>query len=99
MHLIAESNTGSNLPVGYMGRLSALLDWHESDPVDDHEHHRNDVVAEAQGNRNPFVDHPEYVSYIFADGLKNRDDRIEGSPSVEETFQNLLQSIQRARGS
>ena len=46
--------------------LSVLLQWHEQDPVDDLERHRNDAVFTHQGNRNPFIDHPEWVRCIFA---------------------------------
>jgi endonuclease I len=49
----------------YMGRLATLLAWHAADPPDDAERHRNDVVESFQGNRNPFVDHPEWVSCVF----------------------------------
>ncbi len=49
----------------YMGLLSTLLQWHLEDPVDDREMRRNDVVYSYQGNRNPFIDHPEWASWIF----------------------------------
>ncbi|MFT7679559.1 MAG: endonuclease I [Planctomycetota bacterium] len=63
--LIANSNTGQNLSVAYMGLLDVLLDWHLADPVDAFEENRNDEVFSFQGNRNPFVDHPEWVDCIF----------------------------------
>ena len=63
--LIDASATGSNLSVAYMGLLSVLLQWHEDDPVDDRERARNDAVYTYQGNRNPFIDHPEWVSGVF----------------------------------
>ncbi|MFT5154181.1 MAG: endonuclease I, partial [Planctomycetota bacterium] len=63
--LIQASNTGNNLPIAYMGMLSDLLQWHADDPVDDWERDRNDTVYAFQGNRNPFVDHPEWVDCIY----------------------------------
>lgn len=65
--LIESSSTGSNEPVAYMGILSVLRQWHLEDPVDDFERDRNDVVFGYQGNRNPFVDHPEWVACLFDD--------------------------------
>lgn len=52
----------------YMGLLSVLLEWHELDPVDEIELYRNDEVFAYQLNRNPFIDHPEWVECIFVDG-------------------------------
>ena len=49
----------------YMGLLDVLLEWHAGDPVDDQERRRNTIVYLFQGNRNPFVDHPEWVSSLF----------------------------------
>jgi endonuclease I len=65
--LIAQSNTGANELVAYMGLRSTLLEWHAQDPVDDFERRRNDVVFAYQGNRNPFVDHPEWVAIAFGE--------------------------------
>lgn len=45
-----------------------LLRWHVEDPVDSMEVTRNKNVCERyQGNRNPFVDHPEYVTPVFGE--------------------------------
>ena len=41
-----------------------LRAWHAGDPVDDEEAARNDAVFSLQGNRNPYVDHPEWVERI-----------------------------------
>jgi len=49
-----------------MGKLSTLLDWHKQDPVDNWERRRNDIIfRNYQGNRNPFIDHPEFVEKIW----------------------------------
>ncbi len=63
--LIAASNTGSNESIAYMGMRQAILAWHHQDPVDAREIARNDVIYSFQGNRNPFIDHPEWVDCIF----------------------------------
>jgi hypothetical protein len=47
--------------------LSTLIAWHWADPVDSFELNRNDVIHTMQGNRNPFIDHPELVHYIYGD--------------------------------
>lgn len=62
---LVKTTGGINAPLGYMGRLSVILRWHEEDPVDERERHRNEVVFAAQGNRNPFIDHPEWATCIF----------------------------------
>ncbi|AFM13893.1 endonuclease I family protein [Turneriella parva] len=41
-----------------------LRKWHNDDPVDDVERARNDLIHRIQGNRNPYVDHPEWVAKI-----------------------------------
>ncbi|WP_024892099.1 endonuclease [Luteimonas huabeiensis] len=46
----------------YMGLLSTLLAWHHADPPDAAERARNEVVYSFQGNRNPFIDHPEWAT-------------------------------------
>ena len=46
----------------YMGLLSTLMDWHLADPPTDAERARNEVIYSFQGNRNPFIDHPEWAS-------------------------------------
>jgi deoxyribonuclease I len=41
-----------------------LRNWNHSDPPDDFERQRNDAIEKIQGNRNPFIDHPEYADQI-----------------------------------
>ncbi|MEO5561607.1 MAG: endonuclease [Dokdonella sp.] len=46
----------------YMGLLTDLLAWSQDDPPDDAERARDEVIYSFQGNRNPFVDHPEWAT-------------------------------------
>lgn len=60
------NNYVNNGKAPYMGKLSILLAWHKLDPVDDFERNRNNVIFEKyQLNRNPFIDHPEWVEAIW----------------------------------
>lgn len=45
--------------------FSDLYQWHLDDPVDDFERNRNNVIYSHQGNRNPYIDHPEYVKGVW----------------------------------
>ena len=44
-----------------------LLKWHQDDPVSDKEICRADRISDIQGNRNPFIDYPDLVDYIWGD--------------------------------
>ena len=47
------------------GKLSTLLEWNAQDPPDAFEINRNEVIYGYQHNRNPFIDHPEFVNKIW----------------------------------
>ena len=48
-----------------MGKLSDLLKWNLQYPVQQREKTRNEAAERLQGNRNPFIDHPEYACRIW----------------------------------
>jgi len=56
---------GSSDKVFETWQLNILLNWHANDPVSQKEINRNEAAYTYQGNRNPFVDHPEYVDLIW----------------------------------
>ncbi|WCD90246.1 Extracellular ribonuclease [Streptomyces xanthophaeus] len=48
------------------GRISLLKQWNQQDPPDAFEQRRNQVIFDTyQHNRNPFIDHPEWVNSIW----------------------------------
>ncbi|MBE6534744.1 MAG: hypothetical protein E7678_07265 [Ruminococcaceae bacterium] len=51
--------------------VDVLLEWCEMDPVDTWEMSRNDVVESVQGNRNVFIDYPEYAWLLFGEDVPN----------------------------
>ena len=56
---------GSSYTVYEPWMVNMLISWHNSDPVDQKEIDRNESIYGIQGNRNPFIDHPEYVDLIW----------------------------------
>ncbi|MCD4650611.1 MAG: endonuclease [Candidatus Cloacimonetes bacterium] len=55
--------------VNQLGMLSALWTWHNNDPVSTFETIRNERVYALQGNRNPFIDYPEFANAIWGGSL------------------------------
>lgn len=49
--------------------LNMLISWHNADPVSQKEIDRNNIVYTSyQHNRNPYIDHPEYVQQVWGSG-------------------------------
>ncbi len=63
-----------------LGKLCTLLSWNENDPVDEFELKRNNTIYEFQGNRNPFIDHPEWVSKVYTQECSD-----ETNPPIDPT--------------
>ena len=45
--------------------IDLLLNWAREDPVSEKEQNRNDAIERYQYNRNPFVDNPDLMEYIW----------------------------------
>ncbi|GAB2680872.1 endonuclease [Kribbella swartbergensis] len=60
------NNSVGNGTAPYMGKLAVLKAWSAADPPDTFEKRRNDVIHTTyQHNRNPFIDHPEWITSIW----------------------------------
>jgi endonuclease I len=58
--------------------VNMLIKWHRNDPVSQKEIRRNHAVYQVQGNRNPFIDHPEFVERIWADTTTRVNEHLAG---------------------
>ena len=57
--------TNTSFPGIQSWELEVLKQWHTNDPVSQREIDRNNAAYTYQGNRNPFIDQPEYVALIW----------------------------------
>ncbi len=73
------------------GKLSQLILWNTQDPPDDFERNRNDVIYyQYQENRNPFIDHPEYVEAIWGDPSNIQTNELENIKIYPNPASSLL---------
>ena len=92
--------------VGQFGDLTTLLDWHRNDPPDDFEMNRNNLIYNWQFNRNPFIDQPDLIEYIWGNmvgenwsqSLSIDDNRLTGlsvypNPVVDEIHVKGLKTV------
>ncbi|WP_433764280.1 endonuclease [Flavobacterium ginsenosidimutans] len=71
---------GSSNQVFTTAFLNMLLAWHTQDPVNAREIARNNAIYTRQNNRNPFIDHPEYVNQIWG-GTSSGDTQAPTAPT------------------
>ncbi|TDX12471.1 endonuclease [Flavobacterium sp. S87F.05.LMB.W.Kidney.N] len=71
---------GSSNKVFTTAFLNTLLAWHAQDPVSAREIARNNAIYARQGNRNPYIDHPEYVNQIWG-GTSSTDTQAPTAPA------------------
>ena len=83
-----NSSEGSNMFTSSPTNLTAyslsfLLQWHRNDPVSEKEIDRNQGVYGEQKNRNPFIDYPDLVEYIWGDLVGQTVDLSTMTPTCE----------------
>ena len=76
LELVDYTTPNNNDPI--LGKLSALIEWHNLDPVDDFEINRNEIIYGFQQNRNPFIDHPNLVNFLWGESTgQNWDENLD----------------------
>lgn len=83
----SSDDKGGNNGLRVIDNLATLLQWCKEDPVDEWEMKRNDLTQQVQGNRNVFIDYPEYAWLLF--GQEVPDDMVtpSGEAANQETFE------------
>jgi endonuclease I len=79
--------------------LNILLTWNQLDPVSQRETDRNNAIYARQGNRNPYIDHWEYVAAIWGDPLPTTgftlDDSVLLYPNPSNSHSITLESTKK----
>lgn len=75
--------SSSQLPLH--GNARTLYNWHLSDTVSTAERSRNDTIYKYQNNRNPFIDHPDYVRDIYGATFGPSTVSIKESENISES--------------
>ena len=73
-----------------IGDIEDLLKWHIAEPPSEEEKARNEVVFGIQGNRNPFIDHPEYAEMIYCHDGESYNDELQ---AVVKTYGGYLDDL------
>lgn len=81
--IIMYMNLRYDEPFEDMGGLDLFLEWNTEDPVSRIEVQRNNVIEDAQGNRNPFIDNPHLATRIW--GGEEADNRWDGENEDDDT--------------
>lgn len=61
-----QSFDNSTFPSVKINYLKLMIKWHNQDPVSQKEIDRNNAAYSYQGNRNPYIDSPQYVNRVWS---------------------------------
>jgi hypothetical protein len=82
---------------GQLGDLTTLLEWHRNDPPDDFEMNRNNIIYNWQRNRNPFIDHPDLVEYLWGNQMGNTWSHVVATEELYELEVDIYPNPTKAR--
>lgn len=82
---------GSPYPGLQIWERDVLIAWHMQDPVSPSEEKRNDASFTYQGNRNPFIDKPEWVNKVW--GTASTDTQALSAPTNLQVSSTAVSSV------
>ena len=88
----------NNYPCYTTWAVNLLMKWNEQDPVSEKELKRQEAVYAVQGNRNPFIDHPEMADYIWGDKTNETWSSTKPSTSGVETASTVSINVTAGAG-
>ena len=91
--VVNSTVTSSSDGNGRIGHLNTLLKWHYQDPVSGAEIHRNEVIYKYQKNRNPYIDHPEWVDIAFPNDINPIEVNQDKVSEVNELIKSIPTNI------
>lgn len=87
----------SSYPYLTQNAIKVFTKWAHEDPVSDKEMLRNEATYALQNNRNPFIDHPEWVDTIWSNNYVDSETKTEYSLSdVKSAISSLTSSSSEA---
>ncbi|MDD3900187.1 MAG: endonuclease [Dysgonamonadaceae bacterium] len=93
----SEQIGGETYPGFTKWSLDMLLRWHKEDPVSLKEVRRNEAVYKIQKNRNPFIDYPQLVEYVWGENTQkafNNEKTMDSYLKVEYSpFERFLNKV------
>lgn len=69
-----------------IGDIETLMKWHYQEPPTAEEMRRNEAVFKIQGNRNPFIDHPEFATKIYCYDGKSYNSSLQAVAEKYDTY-------------
>ena len=69
-----------------IGDIETLMKWHYQEPPTAEEIRRNEAVFKIQGNRNPFIDHPEFATKIYCYDGKSYNSSLQAVAEKYDTY-------------
>jgi hypothetical protein len=78
--------------IGVHGNASTIISWADSYDVTYQEYQHSQVVSNFQGNRNPYVDFPEFIDYVYGD---KKDQAGTINDVLESSTQNVLHTTEK----